>query len=72
MADVSSTAISAALEEGTDPVGLLPKVVAAYARVHGLYWRAADPPQGPERHGRRQELRVHVVDVRLDLDKCVG
>jgi nicotinic acid mononucleotide adenylyltransferase len=49
MADVSSTAISAALEEGTDPVGLLPKVVAAYARVHGLYWRGADPPQGPAR-----------------------
>ena len=40
MAEVSSTAIRAALEEGVEPVGLVPRVVAVYARQHGLYRRA--------------------------------
>lgn len=39
MADVSSTAVRAALEEGAEPVGLVPRAVLAYVRAHRLYAR---------------------------------
>jgi len=40
LVEVSSTAIRAALEQGSDTLGLLPRSVAAYVRTHGLYRRA--------------------------------
>lgn len=39
LAEVSSTAVRAALEEGRDPQGLLPRAVHDYLRTHGLYGR---------------------------------
>jgi nicotinic acid mononucleotide adenylyltransferase len=37
LAEVSSTAVRAALQAGTEPADLVPRVVLEYVRAQGLY-----------------------------------